>query len=308
MIPRTGVGATIGRSNTDGTCMDLQRIIWLASFPKSGNTWLRAFLARYFMPKDAEIDINTLYRFTTADVRRDFFERAAGRRLGDVTVEEWLALRPKALRLIAAAKPGHHFVKTHCQVARMRGQHLIPPELTAAAVYVVRNPFDLAASYARHLGSSMDGAISRMADRENLHGGESPVLQYIGRWDEHVEGWTKAPGLTRHVMRYEDMVVDPERAFRALLQFLRVPVDHGALRRAVRRTSFEALQRQERKAGFRERPGTMEQFFVRGRAGGWREELTSAQVARLRVEFLPALKTWYPELVAETEAFAGAAP
>ena len=287
--------------------MTLRRIIWLASYPKSGNTWLRAFLAWYFLPKDAGVDINKLHRFSTADARQDIFDRAAGGRFRGDSVEEWAALRPKALRLLAASKPGHQFVKTHCQVARLGGQELIPPEVTAAAICVVRNPFDVACSYARHLGVDLDASIARIADRKNMHGVESPVLQYVGRWDEHVEGWARAPGLPRHMMRYEDMLADREAVFRGLLDFLRVPVDHGTLRRALRRTAFEALQRQEREKGFRERPGPMAQFFARGGAGGWREEMSPAQVARVRAAFLPALETWYPEMLAETAEAAEAA-
>ncbi|HET7411084.1 MAG TPA: hypothetical protein VFJ18_00365, partial [Pararhizobium sp.] len=56
----------------------LNRIIWLASFPKSGNTWTRVLLANYFMPPGQAPDINTLFRFTTGDTRQDFFDRVNG--------------------------------------------------------------------------------------------------------------------------------------------------------------------------------------------------------------------------------------
>jgi len=98
---------------------DLQRIIWLASYPKSGNTWLRSLLAQYFMPPGKAPDLNNLRDFTTGDVRRDFFDAAAGGHYTGKTVEDWLAMRPKALRLIAGSKPNHHFVKTHCQTMRV---------------------------------------------------------------------------------------------------------------------------------------------------------------------------------------------
>ena len=60
--------------------MSLQRIIWLASFPKSGNTWLRYLLAQYFMQKEQAPDINQISRFTTSDARQDIYDRVAGRR------------------------------------------------------------------------------------------------------------------------------------------------------------------------------------------------------------------------------------
>lgn len=285
----------------------LQRIIWLASFPKSGNTWTRVFLANYFMPPGQAPDINSLYRFTTADVRQDFFDRVNGRPFKARDLAHWLETRPKVLRAIAASKSGHHFVKTHCQVRRIGGHDLIAPDVTAAAIYVMRNPFDLVISYARHLSEGVDETIDRMTNRQAINGGETGIFEFIGRWDEHVASWVNAPGLPRHVMRYEDMVADAERAFRGLFAFLRTPVQDGQLRRAIRAASFETLQKQEREKGFRERPPGMKQFFASGRAGGWREKLCPRQVARIRAEFLPALERHYPEMLEETaEAAVGA--
>ena len=284
-----------------------QRIIWLASFPKSGNTWTRSFLANCFAPKGETLDINSLRRFTTADVRQDFFDQAAGRPFVARDFDDWLIIRQKAVGLIALSKPNHHFVKTHCQIQRIGPYDLIPPAVTAAAVYIVRNPFDVAPSYARHLSIDLDAAIDRMLDPKTLNASPTGIMEVIGRWDDHVASWTGAPGLPRHVMRYEDMIADPEKAFRGLLAFLRAPVNDGQLRRAIRAVSFDELRRQEEKQGFIERPQGMQRFFAKGRAGAWREDLTPAQVVRLREAFLPALERWYPELIRETADLARSA-
>lgn len=286
---------------------DLRRIIWLASFPKSGNTWTRIFLAHYFMPPGEAPDINNLKRFTTADVRQDFFDRAAGKPFRGTGVDEWLAVRQQALRLIAASKAGHHFVKTHCQVLQAGNTHVIDPQVTAAAVYILRNPFDVAPSLARHLGLDIDGAIARMCHEEATNVTETGIYETIGRWDRHIESWLGAPGLARHVMRYEDMSADPETAFRDLLGFLGAPVKDGQLRRAIRAASFDQLRKQEKAKGFIERPPQMEAFFAKGQAGAWREDLTPAQVAQLRKAFLPTLQRHYPELIEETAEVAGQA-
>lgn len=285
----------------------LQRIVWLASFPKSGNTWTRVLLAHYFMPPGQAPDINSLFRFTTGDIRQDFFDRANGAPFVGRDIDHWLELRPKVLRAIAASKPGHHFVKTHCQVRRLKGVDLILPEVTAAAIYVMRNPFDLALSYSRHVIEPVDATITRMTDPQAINGGPKGVLEFIGRWDEHIASWVDAPGLRPHVMRYEDMLADTAASFRGLFAFLRAPVDEARLAHAIKAASFDSLQKQEREKGFRERPPGMKQFFATGRAGGWRERLSPAQVARLRAEFLPALERHYPEMLEETaEAAAGA--
>jgi hypothetical protein len=284
--------------------MNLRRIIWVASFHKSGNTWVRAFLANYFAPKGAEVGINQLFDEVVSDVRQDFFDKAAGRPFKGGTIDDSIALRPKVQRLIAASKPNHQFVKTHSKIGRIGPVDLILPEVTAAAIYVLRNPFDLAPSYARHSNLPMDRTIQNMCDAEALTASKTQIFEVLGRWDDHVASWTESQGLPLHVMRYEDMAADPERAFRALLGFLQVPVNDGQLRRAVRRASFKSLQKQEASVGFRERPGAMERFFVRGKPGGWRDELTPEQVGRLRAEFLPMLEKWYPEMLTETETAA----
>ena len=281
----------------------LQRIVWLASYPKSGNTWMRTFLANYFQPPGRILDINSLRRFTTADVRQDFFDRAAGRPWRGKTLDDWLRIRTRALHLIAASKPGHHFVKTHCQILRLGGIDLIPPEVTAAAIYIMRNPFDMVLSYARHTRSDLETAIGRITDPKNVHATGTGILEYLGRWDDHIRSWTMAPGLSRHVIRYEDMLADTVGVYRGLFAFLRLPVNERKLEEAMAASSFESLRRQEEEKGFIERPPGMERFFARGRSGAWREELTPEQVQRIRDEFRPTLERWYPELLPETEAF-----
>jgi len=287
---------------------DLHRIIWLASYPKSGNTWMRSLLAHYFMPKGAAPDINNLRQFTTGDSRADFFAAAEGGTYAAQGIEDWLRVRPKALRLIAGSKPNHHFVKTHCQAIEFMGQPLIPNEVTAAAIYILRNPFDVALSYARHMNVDPDTAIDRMAAQDNIMGSPNQTYDVLGRWDDHISTWADARGLSVHVVRYEDLLTRPGPTMRQLLQgFLKVKVDPPKLAYAIKSTSFEAMRRQEEKLGFAERPAGMAQFFAKGQAGAWREDMTPAQVARVRDVFLPAIERWYPEMLTETAAVAAQA-
>ncbi|MEO1139251.1 MAG: sulfotransferase domain-containing protein [Pseudomonadota bacterium] len=283
---------------------DLRRIIWLASYPKSGNTWIRSLLAHYFMPPGKAPDINNLRQFTTADVRQDFFDAAAGKPYHGKDLADWAKVRPQALRLIANSKMGKHFVKTHCKPVRFLDTDLIPPEVTAGAIYVLRNPFDVAPSFARHISGSADEAISRMCDPETIMGTETGIYDALGRWDEHITSWTTAPGLPRVVIRYEDMLAKPAKTTEKVLDFLSVKVDRPKLAKAIRATTFETMKKQEEKQGFRERPEGMSAFFAKGKAGAWKEDLTPAQVGRLREAFAPVLEQWYPELMRETAEFA----
>lgn len=287
---------------------NLKRIIWIASYPKSGNTWMRSLLAHYFMPPGQAPDINNLRNFTTADVRQDFYDAANGGPYKGKDLADWMRVRLPALRLIAQSRPNHHFVKTHCQTIRIADQDVIPPEVTSGAIYLIRNPFDLAPSFARHQSADIDTAIDRMLNPDTVMGTPSGIFDVMGRWDDHIGSWTGAPGLKRRVIRYEDLLKKPAREMRGLLEvFLGQQVDAAKLARAIKATTFANMQKQERELGFTERPEGMTSFFAKGQAGVWKDDLTPAQVGRLHAGFLPTLQNYYPEMLRETEEFAAGA-
>ena len=285
--------------------MNDHRIIWLASFPKSGNTWVRAFLANYFVGGRKPVSINKLHEFTTGDVRADFYDRAAGGKFSIQSIEDYFALRPKALRLIHDARSGSVFVKTHQINIVQDGIELIPAKLTGAAIYILRNPFDVAPSFARHAGTTIDEAIAKMSDPNGHSASPRGLFEIYGSWDAHVTSWTEAKGLPRSVVRYEDLRDDPKAGFTKVLDFLRVKPDPVQLRNALKNTRLDALQQQEKTEGFHEKPNEMSSFFHKGQVGGWRSELNNEQVARLFEAFESKIRKWYPEFADEAAEIAG---
>lgn len=267
---------------------------------------MRSLLAHYFMPPGTAPDINNLRQFTTADVRQDFFDRANGAPFSSQDINDWLRVRDRAIEMIAMSKNGTHFVKTHCQAVKLMGQDLIPPKVTVGAIYLLRNPFDLAPSFARHQGADIDTTIERMMNPEAMMGSATGIRDATGRWDSHIQSWTEAPGLPRHVIRYEDMLDAPAKTVRGLLDFMNVKPDAPKLANAIRNTTFEAMKKQEEKLGFTERPEGMDAFFAKGKSGVWRDDLTPEQVGRIREGFLPTIEKWYPEMLEETAEFAKA--
>ncbi|MEM8792699.1 MAG: sulfotransferase domain-containing protein [Pseudomonadota bacterium] len=284
--------------------MSLNRIIWLASYPKSGNTWIRILLGNYFSQDEGEISINELSKVTYSDIRQDLYDRVAGKPFVAETFDDAIVLRPKVQRLIVSMAKGHQFVKTHSKIERIGHIDLISPEYTAAAVYIMRNPFDVVPSYAHHCAVTIDESIDMLTHPRMVNRTDTQIMDVLGSWDQHVDSWLNAPGLPLHVLRYEDLNADTEKSMRGLLGFLQVPVKDGQLRRAIRKSSFKSLKKQEKEKGFRERPSTSDTFFRKGKTGSWREELTPAQVARVREAFLPTIEKHYPEMLEETKAFA----
>jgi hypothetical protein len=109
-------------------------------------------------------------------------------------------------------------------------------------------------------------------------------------WSSHVRSWIDAPGLNVHVVRYEDLLADPMQYFGAVARFLDLPDEPEGLARAIDASRFEELARQEQASGFRERSRTAERFFRSGRAGGWREALSDAQVGQVVGAHAPVMR------------------
>ena len=257
-------------------------IIWLASYPKSGNTWLRLYLANLFANPTQPFDINALPGFTFGEHRGDFYERVAGRRLSTLSDEEINRLRPRVHRMLARSRPETLFVKTHAAIDVLDNVPTITPDVTEGGIYVVRNPLDVAVSYAHHLSVPLDEAVSHMGIATNrLATVDQFAFQWLGTWSGHASSWLNAPGLRLHVMRYEDMLAKPEQAFGALNAFLGLNPGRERLRKAIRFASFDTVARQERQRGFIERSKVTDRFFRRGKVGAWRDELSEAQVSKL---------------------------
>jgi hypothetical protein len=262
-------------------------IVWIASYPKSGNTWARAFLHNLIKVRNGERDdqdINDMARFSTWDVDIKRYGRLLGFEPNNSEHrQEIAATRHAVQREVADATEGLIFVKTHNGLFMDRGHSTIDFSATAGAVYIVRNPLDVAISLAHHVGSSIDDAIDRMSVTDaETDGTDFAVYEVHGSWSQHVWSWTRNDNRALHVMRYEDMLADPKKAFSALANHLLIDSGRQQLRKAIERSSFARLQQQEKEKGFREQSPTADQnFFREGRAGQWISVLTPVQVDRI---------------------------
>ena len=251
-------------------------IIWLASYPKSGNTWLRAFLGCWLANEQVHVNNMPDWGLGGGDTRRDLYEEAAGTKL--ISADAIPKLRVKMQRNVAM-RPGITFMKTHNSMGTIGGYPTIDPHSTAGAIYVMRDPRDVAVSYADHYGLTINEAIDFMSNNQTqITNPGDDIAQYLASWSYHVESWIDCPGLSCHVLKFEDMKANSTRQFKKMLRFLQQPVTQARIKRAVRNSSFRELQRQEAEGGFQEASQKAKKFFREGKTGGWREKLTKAQI------------------------------
>lgn len=265
----------------------MKGIVWLASYPKSGNTWFRTFLTNFLRDGERPASINDLDGGPIASARRPFDE-AVGYDSGEMTFDEIERLRPEVYLQQAREATETMFCKIHDAYTFLPdGRALIPSEATACALYFVRNPLDVAVSFAHHSGHDrFDRVIRHMAKAEHsfceTDATETNQLrQKLLTWSGHVRSWIEAPGIRVHVLRYEDMKLWPEETFGAAVRFAGLLDDAARVKKAIEFSRFEELRSQEEKAGFGEKMPRAKSFFRKGEIGSWREMLTPEQAAKI---------------------------
>ncbi|HKL69618.1 sulfotransferase domain-containing protein [Salibaculum sp.] len=270
-------------------------IYWLASYPKSGNTWFRTFLSNLLEDGERPVDINSLHTGHIAS-SREWLDEVLGFDTADLTEEEVDLLRPGVYDWTAGTGMEAEYRKTHDAWQILPdGRPLLGPQGTRGAVYLLRNPLDVVVSMASHNGTDIDTAITGMNNPGHAlskanRGIRPQVRQRIGTWSDHVTSWVDATGLACHVLRYEDMTDDAENAFAGAARFLGLSADPERISKAIGFSNFDTLARQEAEKGFRERPARSQRFFREGRSGAWRAHLTDQQVDRIVTAHAPLMR------------------
>ncbi len=269
--------------------------IWLASYPKSGNTWFRMLVAN-LSATDGPVDINDLPERAGIASGRGGFEFSTLLDSGLLSHDEADRLRPRVYEDQAQdAESGEgpaspRFVKVHdAYVTSSAGEPLLAGARGArAAIVIVRDPRAVAPSLANHRQTSIDAAIGFLGNpaaglATAVKSQPNQLRQRLLDWSGHVGSWLGQADLAVHLVRYESLEAAPVETLQAAMAFAGRAVTREAAARAVDFASFARLQAQERDKGFGEWQGRQAaaRFFRRGKSQAWREELTSEQVRRI---------------------------
>jgi aryl sulfotransferase len=261
------------------------RTVWIASYPKSGSTWVRAMLTALAADGPGELDLNALGSGPIPSSRPQI-ESYLGFASSNLTQEELERLRPLCDAAFDRELTEVRFRKIHDTLYGTLGSPIVPPDHTRGAVYVARDPRDVAVSWAHHAARPPEWAVSAMGDPTTAMD-ESPTelepqtTQRLGTWSDHVAAWTEQELFPVLVVRYEDMATDPAGELRRIAGFAGLAAPEERVAAAAEAASFARLRAREERYGFVERPGRDRPFFRRGVAGAWRDELAPALAARV---------------------------
>ena len=263
-----------------------KNIVWLASYPKSGNTWFRVFLSNLLSEEEKPVNINDLHHTPIAS-SRILFDNASGVSSSDLTPDEIAELRPEVYRQVNREASDLVFHKVHdAWGLTPSGKPIFPPDITKAVIYFIRNPLDVAVSFAFHSMKSSSSMIQELNDEKNAFCRKpsrlyNQLMQPLSDWSGHVVSWVDQSELPLIVLRYEDMLEETYGQFTSILDFLGIKTDETKIRAALKASSIHSLKKMEMKDGFKEKPLGMKSFFRRALPGEWREHLSKQDVKNL---------------------------
>ena len=254
-------------------------IIWLASYPKSGNTFLRSLLSAYLFTSDGKFNLHSLGKIDQFPHIKLFKDLGINTLNEIEVVKSYIKVQEKMNLLDNNAI---RFVKTHSSLNDINGHKFTNLNNTLGAIYIVRDPRNVVKSYANHNQFSLDASCNRLLEFGATLGGiknsdneVDQITTHMGSWSSNYNSWKEFKKVNKYLLvKYEDLVLETEKTFLMVLDFIyslgksKLDIDKNKLKNSLETTSFDALQKLEKKSGFPEavkgRNGKVITFFKYG--------------------------------------------
>ena len=234
-------------------------IVWLASYPKSGNTLVRSMLSAYLFSKDGNFNFDLLKNI------RKFPDFGVFKNLGvDITDENEVVKNYIYVQKEINKRDGNsvRFLKTHAALNDINGHKFTDLKNTLGAIYIVRDPRKIVLSYANHSQITLNESLDRLIELRTLGGEKDEQNQsvtHVGSWSSNYQSWKEFKKIKKYLLiKYEDLVSDPEKALISILEFThklsnaKFMLDETKLKNVLNSTTFENLQNLEKKNSFPE--------------------------------------------------------
>ena len=221
-------------------------IIWLASYPKSGNTYVRAFLSAYYFSENGQFDFSQISNIDQFPHEKFFKEKVNS--ISEAS-KQWVTIQ----REINKDKK-IRFFKTHSFLGNYQNNEFTSPETTLGAVYIVRDPRNVLTSLKNHYSFDDDKALEMITDKSRSlmsNNGSHASLNFISSWAENYISWFKDGRFRRLFIKYEDLITNKYETFRDIIVFTNTlmnrveGVDKSKLQKAIETTNFNVLKKKE---------------------------------------------------------------
>ena len=221
-------------------------IIWLASYPKSGNTYVRAFLSAYYFSETGEFDFSQIAKIDQFPHEKFFKKKVSN-------IIEASKLWVPVQREINKDKK-IRFFKTHSFLGNYQGNQFTSPETTLGAIYIVRDPRNVLSSLKNHYSFDDDNALKMIKDKTRSlmsNNGSHASLTYISSWSENYLSWLRNNQFRRLFIKYEDLITNKYETFRDIIVFTNTlmnkieGVNKSKLQKAIETTNFDVLKKKE---------------------------------------------------------------
>ena len=238
-------------------------IIWLASYPKSGNTFLRSLLTSYLLTDDGKFDEKKLKEIN------QFPNLSLFKNLGIDTSDDLQIVKNyiKAQEKINSLDANKiRFIKTHSSLNDINGYKFTDLKNTLGVIYVVRDPRSVVRSYANHNQLSLEDATNRLLEFGATIGGikgsdfgSNQIVTHMGSWSSNYNTWKEFKKINSYLLvKYEDLVIDTKNTFLQVLNFIyklgnsKLEINNSKLKNTIETTTFESMQKLEKQKGFTE--------------------------------------------------------
>ena len=258
-----------------------KKIFWIASYPKSGNTWVRAIISSLFFSNDGNFNFGLLKNIAAFDLKSKYSF------VKDLHINDYNNLSKIEIlskyRLLAQknAEVGGDFAffKTHSSNININNYPYTNKDNVRGIIYVIRDPRDIVISYSYHLNASIDETIEIITNQKYFVNYDS--LPYLmSSWDLHYQSWInlKVPKL---IIKYEDMINNTSNKLNDIFSFFSNNFGFSFNKSALfsnilNSTNFLALQNLEKESGFNEAKKHTK-FFRKGKINQWNNILTESQ-------------------------------